>query len=605
MRIIPPFLSGFPWTDPLYPTVQPFTNRDGTTYLEILRALDKYVKELAAILNEINAEVEANLNKQITELQAAINSALAEQAEQVNTALTEQEARVAEQLANAAADVAAQLAAQSAEVQRILTDLTNASIEFSDPVLKAIAGDNSTESRQLLDRLYNRRTVHLILAWGQSNMAGRGPIGDRGFNYVPDSRIMEFGANVRALEPAKPWLDHIDGRIYNLGPAYDFALKRATELPQTDSIVIVPSAEGGSGLVRTTSPTWNPTVADSLYHRAIAQTEQAISAILAQTPDVNIAIDAMIWHQGEADNTLTDYIRTFTDMATRLRAHFGMVPIVIGQMWYERILADSWLPHQAHAQLASNLPFCSFARVDETSAYNIGDATHFSERGAQHLAGRMFTAYQAARVNEQPPGRLAAAANQPMSRLDNSVPLGLVEADIYGGRLKTFGSTISNPGRFIRMSGGITLDPANTGAGTTFLLFDPGYTTGYEFRRQLFSGYGGSNVIVVSFTNVYDYIFIQELGGKFVLRRRNNGVTETLATSELAFTPSEIGIRISGRTISGRHVANNLAFGGTFDGYVLPESYTLGGMHGMGIPVAEAGLTFINNMTFVPIVDRI
>lgn len=148
--ITPVPITGFPLTPYPYSNIQPFTYRDGETYLSLVERLRQYVRDtivphvdesIAALLEAWSAEVLA--------LTEAVNTALDVQSEQVNTALAAQMAEVTEAL-NAA-----------------IASIINSTIAVTDPVTLAIISDVNSATRLLLDSLYASKATQTTVSMGR------------------------------------------------------------------------------------------------------------------------------------------------------------------------------------------------------------------------------------------------------------------------------------------------------------------------------------------------------------------------------------------------------------------------------------------------------
>lgn len=116
-----------------YTNIQPFTVRDGATYLLVLEGLKDWIRDaLVPHLNEEMLELVNSWEATVTELVDGINSLSVELNGQVQQ----------------------QLADQVSQFNDIVNQIINSSIELQDAVLQTIFNDPESEYRQLLDTLY-------------------------------------------------------------------------------------------------------------------------------------------------------------------------------------------------------------------------------------------------------------------------------------------------------------------------------------------------------------------------------------------------------------------------------------------------------------------
>lgn len=145
----PILIDGFPRGNRPYNNVQPFTYRDGLSYLEVLESLRAYIRDvLVPHLNKEGADIVAELDKEIAALVAVVNSSLVEQAELVTSELEEQNAAVAVKILELTTYV-------DTEVAKIIGE----SVSTSDPLMAQIFDNASSASRVKLDALYGVKAV--------------------------------------------------------------------------------------------------------------------------------------------------------------------------------------------------------------------------------------------------------------------------------------------------------------------------------------------------------------------------------------------------------------------------------------------------------------
>lgn len=408
MPIIPKYVSGFPWADPIFRSIQGFTYQDGTTFLEILRSLDNYVKTLADVVNATLEGSNTQLEAQIAALVQTVNDSLAAQVDQVDAQLAAQNANVAGQLAAQALDIANQLAAQNievtnilaaqtAEVATILEALRNESIDFSDPVLVAIITNINTASRAVFDALYSARRVHVVVGMGQSNMSGRGMNNDNPGADGTSANIYQFGWKNKSLRLATDPLDMIDTPD-GMGPLLQFARHLKSVVGTNDIIVVIPAAEGGRLLTSSSVNSWKFDYPNGLSSKTLTQIQLALDAIDNQWPHVKVSFAAYLWHQGESDAgsgvDSSTYRSELIKLINGFRAAFGgsSTPFIIGQLVRGGIDRDNGkrIISYAHTTMPYYYSKLGFAvgNYDEN-----GDNHHYSQKGQQKLAKSYFDEY--------------------------------------------------------------------------------------------------------------------------------------------------------------------------------------------------------------------
>lgn len=254
-----------------------------------------------------------------------------------------------------------------------------------------------------LSESLNVTDVHLIIGAGQSNMSGRGTPSGAEFDPV-DSRLYQFGSGASEITPANVPLDMHDTPT-GLSPLTTFAREYAKTVPATTAILLVPAAHGGTGFTTATPLTWDSTIAGGLYDDMITQTNNAVVAaqdLWGATP----TISAFLWHQGEADGSLTtsEYSAHFDALVTGVRNDLGepMLPVIVGQMSSDWVAqnAGPLRVQAAHIDTPARMPLTAFAESLPNTGRE-GDLVHFGRAGVEYLGTTMFKALTVARANQE------------------------------------------------------------------------------------------------------------------------------------------------------------------------------------------------------------
>lgn len=250
------------------------------------------------------------------------------------------------------------------------------------------------------------KTLHVFIAAGQSNMSGRGkPI------EAPTSpRIMQYGANRRAVEQAPETLDMVDTPS-GTSPASFFAHNYLSSQPAHVGVLLVPAARGGTAFTGSPSNpaaswTWTkgaaPAPEYALYERSVQQTLDAIDAAKAQ--GYHVILKGVLWHQGEGNGGITTYAERFDPLVADYRTDLDhpTLPVLVGQMCPEGMEAtpSKYNVDAVHQDTPYRVPFTGFAPAT-WDGHNEGDTTHFSTVGTAHLGDTYLTAYMQAVGNTQ------------------------------------------------------------------------------------------------------------------------------------------------------------------------------------------------------------
>lgn len=234
-----------------------------------------------------------------------------------------------------------------------------------------------------------QQEMDLYLLIGQSNMAGRGKLGDE--PLVLDSIYMLDRNNkwVQAVEPI-----HFDKPVAGAGLGASFA----TEVREPGSIVgLIPCAVGGSPI-----ESWMPDVVDestgkTIYNDAVDRTREALKWG---------KLKGILWHQGESDSNHDKYKAyedqfeaLLTNLSHDLCINIDSIPIVTGELGYFFILKGSLdkknqglYINSVHHHLAQKAPnrYC----VSAAELTHIGDSTHFDTASLRQLGKRYAEGYK-------------------------------------------------------------------------------------------------------------------------------------------------------------------------------------------------------------------
>ena len=220
-------------------------------------------------------------------------------------------------------------------------------------------------------------SLDIYLLIGQSNMAGRGKLGE--VSALRDPRVFMYrdGRWIIAEEPLHRDKPSIAGVGLGMSFAMEFLHARRT------AIGLVPCAVGGTPLSR-----WIPGA--DLYVNAVSVTKQAMS---------HGTLRGILWHQGESDSgkleDASSYGQRFRHMIGSLRAELSQadVPVVAGELGaflkgYPG--ADFFAVVNQHLRnLEQSLP--AYGCVSAEGLIDNGDNLHFNA-GSLSEFGRRYAA---------------------------------------------------------------------------------------------------------------------------------------------------------------------------------------------------------------------
>lgn len=233
--------------------------------------------------------------------------------------------------------------------------------------------------------------MDLFLLVGQSNMAGRGPIGAEDREAMPGVWVQAKDLSWRpAMDPLH--YDKPEIAAVGLGRSFARAVQLAAAGPAgARQIGLIPAAFGGSALDE-----WKP--GSPHYNEAVRRTRAALGP--------GRRLRGILWHQGEADSKdealARSYVARFAVFIKQLRADLGAgpeVPVVVGELgrfYRDRPNDAAKYAELVNAQLkqipgSGLVPKAAFVSSDGLT--DKGDATHFDTRSLHELGARYAAAF--------------------------------------------------------------------------------------------------------------------------------------------------------------------------------------------------------------------
>jgi hypothetical protein len=227
--------------------------------------------------------------------------------------------------------------------------------------------------------------IQSFLMIGQSNMAGRGTIGDVPPIDNKSCLMLRMGRWQKMSEPINP-----DRSIFEGSPRSGCCLAAsfADEVAKATGgrVGLIPCADGGTKLA-----SWMP--GQVLYDHAVMMTKLAMRSS---------RLCGILWHQGESDCTQEERVRTYVDrfveMITTMRRDLGMgdIPVIIGEL---SLLIDPkynrseylGIMNENFAEIARRIPNCGVVSSDGLVLK--ADGLHFDAPSLRIFGKRYFEVY--------------------------------------------------------------------------------------------------------------------------------------------------------------------------------------------------------------------
>jgi Carbohydrate esterase, sialic acid-specific acetylesterase len=247
---------------------------------------------------------------------------------------------------------------------------------------KKIAVERTTYFPKLTEMMpqpANKENVWVFIMAGQSNMAGRGIVEPQ--DTVSNKRILTIDKNGKLIVAKEP-VHFYEPTLAGLDCGYSFGKTLIKNLPDNISVLLIPTAVGGSSISQ-----W---MGDSVFRKV-----KLLSNFLAK---VEIGkqygiIKGILWHQGESDANEKDiphYGERLSMLFTKFRSAVGNanLPVLLGEL-------GSFSKDKDHFGLINNaiheysLQDKNTSVISTSDLKDKGDSLHFNSKG-QRMMGRRF-----------------------------------------------------------------------------------------------------------------------------------------------------------------------------------------------------------------------
>lgn len=228
--------------------------------------------------------------------------------------------------------------------------------------------------------LPKKENVWVFILAGQSNMAGRAFVEEK--DTISNNRILsinKYGELILAKEP----LHFYEPKLSGLGCGLSFGNEMLNHIPDSVSIVLIPTAIGGSSI-----------------HQWISNSRiRGVSLFSNFKEKIEIGkkvgtIKGILWHQGENDAINAEMIEIYKDQLKKLFLLFrdetenSTLPIFIGELGSFSKNDVNW--QSINKQIRAYVKLDSNTYLIKTNDLkDKGDQLHFNSE-SQRILGRRF-----------------------------------------------------------------------------------------------------------------------------------------------------------------------------------------------------------------------
>jgi hypothetical protein len=231
-----------------------------------------------------------------------------------------------------------------------------------------------------------KEKFHLFLLVGQSNMAGRGKVGQQ--DRKPHARVVVFSKQGK-WNPAVDPLHFDKPGVVGVGLGKSFGIHIAADDPDI-TVGLIPCAAGGSPLA-----SWEP----GGYHGQTKSHPWDDALRRARAAMKDGTLKGILWHQGESDakdGLAAVYEKKLHALIRRFREELPAehIPFIAGQLGQFPDRPWDVFKRQvdlAHRHLPDKVARTAF--VDSDGLSHKGDQVHFDAASYRHLGSRYAEAY--------------------------------------------------------------------------------------------------------------------------------------------------------------------------------------------------------------------
>jgi Carbohydrate esterase, sialic acid-specific acetylesterase len=238
---------------------------------------------------------------------------------------------------------------------------------------------NFPKQTELMSGTINKQNVWVFILAGQSNMAGRGIVEPQ--DTVANKRILSINKKGQLIIAKEP-LHFYEPNLTGLDCGYAFAKKMIENIPDSISILLLPTAVGGSSISQ-----W---LGDSLFRNVKLFSNFLAKAAIGKQYGI---IKGILWHQGESDaneKNIPHYSERLSVLFTKFRKAIGNdnLPILLGEL-------GSFSKNKEGFELINKAIHNYSAQDANTTVITTadlkhkGDSLHFNSK-AQRTIGRRF-----------------------------------------------------------------------------------------------------------------------------------------------------------------------------------------------------------------------
>jgi hypothetical protein len=229
----------------------------------------------------------------------------------------------------------------------------------------------------------NKSNTWIFIMAGQSNMAGRGLVEPD--DTIPQARMLTINQDGKLVIAKEP-LHFYEPSLAGLDCGYSFGKTLIKHIPDSISVLLIPTAVGGSSISQ-----W---LGDSTHRDVKLMTNFLQKVQIAKQYGT---IKGILWHQGESDANekgIPLYIARLSALFERFRSAIGnkQLPVLLGELGSFSTHKESWkLLNEAINKYS--ISDSNSTVVSTSDLADKGDNVHFNSAGQRAMGRRFAKAY--------------------------------------------------------------------------------------------------------------------------------------------------------------------------------------------------------------------
>jgi len=243
---------------------------------------------------------------------------------------------------------------------------------------------NFPKNELQVEKVPEKENVWVFMLAGQSNMAGRGLVEPQ--DTIPSHRVLTINKDAELIVAKEP-LHFYEPTMTGLDLGLSFGKELIRHLPDSISVLIIPTAVGGSGITH-----W---LEDQVFRNVQLFSNFKEKAIIGQQYGT---MKGILWQQGESDAVREENTQLYQQRLSKLTQMFREVtgndrlPVIFGELGSFSKNREQW--EKINEQIRKYASTDSLTGIVETGDMkDKGDKVHFDSESLRIMGQRFAQEY--------------------------------------------------------------------------------------------------------------------------------------------------------------------------------------------------------------------